>query len=97
MTQVQMTASEAPDTRLKRLGMRSWRRGMKEMDLILGPFADARLGALDEETLARYDRLLDENDQDLFAVILGNASPPPEFADLLEAIADFSRARLRQA
>jgi hypothetical protein len=38
--------NEPRDTALKRLRMRSWRRGMKEMDLILGPFADAELARL---------------------------------------------------
>ncbi|MGL4320881.1 MAG: succinate dehydrogenase assembly factor 2, partial [Paracoccaceae bacterium] len=46
--------TETPDARLKRLSMRSWRRGTKEMDLILGPFADAHLSRMDAATVARY-------------------------------------------
>ena len=45
--------------------MRSWRRGMKEMDLILGPFSDSELATLGEGELALYEALLNENDQDL--------------------------------
>ena len=70
--------SEAPDQRLKRMAMRSWRRGTKEMDLILGPFSDARLGAFDATALDLYDALLAENDQDLYPWItarLGEARP----------------------
>lgn len=48
--------SEAPEARLRRLRMRSWRRGTKEMDLILGGFAESRLGGLDEATLAQIGR-----------------------------------------
>ena len=48
--------SETAEARLKRLAMRSWRRGTKEMDLILGPFADARLGGMSAEALDRYAR-----------------------------------------
>ena len=41
---------EDANARLKRLTMRSWRRGMKEMDLILGPYADARLADMPQLT-----------------------------------------------
>lgn len=78
-------------TRHKRLRMRSWRRGMREMDLILGPFADARLAALPEEDLAAYDRLLSEEDGDLMAWILGRSAPPDWATDLIESIAAFAR------
>ena len=56
---------ETPENRRKRLKMRSGRRGMKEMDLILGAYAQARLADLPASTLDRYEALLDENDQDL--------------------------------
>ena len=62
--------------RLKRMGMRSWRRGTKEMDLILGPWADAHLAGLSPERLEEYEVLLAENDQDLMAWIFGQAGPP---------------------
>ncbi|MFD2441755.1 succinate dehydrogenase assembly factor 2 [Paracoccus kondratievae] len=53
-------------TRLKRLRMRSWRRGTKEMDLILGPFSDSELEGMNDPELDLYETLLDENDQDLY-------------------------------
>ncbi|QBX36054.1 succinate dehydrogenase assembly factor 2 [Paracoccus liaowanqingii] len=46
--------------------MRSWRRGMKEMDLILGHFADECLAELNAADLDLYERMLGENDQDLY-------------------------------
>ena len=49
--------SETAEARLKRMAMRSWRRGTKEMDLILGPYGDARLAAMTPETLDLYDAL----------------------------------------
>jgi antitoxin CptB len=85
---------ETTDARLKRLTMRSWRRGTKEMDLILGPFADAHLAQMDEATLATYDALLNENDQDLLPWIMGQSTPPLALADLLGQIARFATARL---
>ncbi|NBO20934.1 MAG: succinate dehydrogenase assembly factor 2 [Rhodobacteraceae bacterium] len=86
--------AETAEARLKRLTMRSWRRGTKEMDLILGPFADARLAGMSEADLALYDRLLEENDQDLLPWVLGQRAAPQEFAEMLAVIAEFARARL---
>lgn len=78
---------EAPDIRLKRLRLRSWRRGTKEMDLILGGFSDARLGALDAETLDTYEALLSENDQDLYRWVTGQDDAPERFRPLIAEIA----------
>ncbi len=80
--------------RLKRMTMRSWRRGTKEMDLILGPYAEAHLGDMPEARLDLYERLLDENDQDLLPWVLGQTAAPPDFAALLEEIGLFARERL---
>lgn len=66
--------------------MRSWRRGTKEMDLILGPFADEHLAGLDARTLDAYEALLSENDQDLYRWASGAEPTPEEHATLLEAI-----------
>ncbi|MZR14165.1 succinate dehydrogenase assembly factor 2 [Maritimibacter sp. DP07] len=78
--------SETAEHRLKRLGMRSWRRGTKEMDMILGPFADAHLASLSPAELELYDALLLENDQDLYQWVSGQAPVPERFAALIETI-----------
>ncbi|QYK43166.1 MAG: succinate dehydrogenase assembly factor 2 [Paracoccaceae bacterium] len=85
------TVAETPEARLKRLAMRAWRRGTKEMDLILGSFADARLAAMDDGTLDRFDRLLLENDQDLLPWVLGSQAAPAAHAPLIAEIAAFVR------
>ena len=85
---------ETQEARLKRMRMRSWRRGTKEMDLVLGPFADAQLAALSEAELLTYDMILNENDQDLLPWVLGQVPAPEALAPLLAEIADFARARL---
>ena len=87
---------ETADARLKRMAMRSWRRGTKEMDLVLGPFADAHLARLSEPDLLIYDALLAENDQDLMAWILGQSVPPAALAPLLARITAFASARLKR-
>ena len=67
-----------PDTRRKRLLFRSWHRGTREADLILGSFADEHLAAFDEAQLDRYEALLDCADADIFDWVSGRTAPPPE-------------------
>ena len=86
--------SEPHEARLKRMRMRAWRRGTKEMDLILGPYADAHLEKMDAAVLDLFDRLLEENDQDLYPWVTGAAAPPADLSGLLAEIAVFAFARL---
>ncbi|TVQ57696.1 MAG: succinate dehydrogenase assembly factor 2 [Rhodobacteraceae bacterium] len=81
--------TETRDSRLKKLRIRSWRRGTKEMDLLLGPYADEALAALDGAALDAYERLLEENDQDLYAWISGQAPAAPRVAEALGRVAAF--------
>ncbi|MCG6882608.1 MAG: succinate dehydrogenase assembly factor 2 [Silicimonas sp.] len=74
------------ERRLKRLAMRSWRRGTKEMDLVLGRFWDTHGAALDDETLDLYEDLLSENDQELYTWVSGQVTPPQRFADLVRRL-----------
>lgn len=78
--------NEPHDVRLRRLRMRSWRRGIKEMDLILGSFADNRLDALGPEDLETYDLMLSENDQDLYAWVTGQGQPPEHLRAMIALI-----------
>ena len=88
------------EARLRRLRMRSWRRGTREMDLILGPFADARLQGMDAATLDRLEALLEENDQDLYpwvtARMRGESAGPAALGPLLDEIAAHAAGRLRE-
>lgn len=78
--------TETDEIRRKRLYMRSIRRGIREMDLILGAFAEARLPALDPQLLDLYEELLSENDQDLYRWVSGQELAPEPFAPLMEQI-----------
>lgn len=95
-----MPEDESPELRLRRLHMRSWRRGMKEMDLILGPFAEGPLTGLSSIELDNYEILLQQNDQDLYRWIAarvagrGDLQGPPELELLLDRIAEFASNRL---
>ncbi len=78
---------EPHDIRLKRLTMRSMRRGTKEMDILLMRFAEARLATMEPEALDAYEALLDENDQDLYQWISGQRPAPAVHAPLVAEIA----------
>jgi antitoxin CptB len=67
------------DVRRKQILYRSWRRGMREMDLIMGRFADAEIGTLADSELADFEHLIDAVDRDLFAWITGEAATPAEY------------------
>ncbi len=76
--------------RLRKLGIRAWRRGTKEMDLILGAYADARLGSMDAAALDAFEALLEVGDTDLYAWISRDCAPPPH-AELVALLRDFHR------
>lgn len=84
--------NEPHDVRLRRLRMRSWRRGIKEMDLILGSYADKRLEGLSLDDLETYDLMLSENDQDLYAWVTGQGEPPAHLTRMIAMIAKHAEA-----
>ena len=87
-------AGEELSMRLRRLRYRAWHRGTREMDLILGPYADARLAAMSPAELDRFEALLEEADTDLFDWLMGN-QPTPASADhqLLADLLAFKTAK----
>ena len=80
---------EELEIKRKRLKMRSMRRGIKEMDLILKNFADLNLNFMSELELENFENLLLENDQDLYQWSTGQVDPKKEFVDLIENIKNF--------
>jgi len=69
--------SQALDTRRRRLLFRAWHRGIREMDLILGRFADAHIAQFTDTELDQFEQLIEVPDPELFAWVTGAASPPP--------------------
>ena len=67
------------DARLKKLKLRAWRRGFREADLILGPFADKHVSDFSETELDWFEALLDVPDQDLYGWILEREPTPARF------------------
>lgn len=78
--------AELREHKVKRLHMRSMRRGIKEMDLILPSYAATRLERMDDATLSLYDEMLSENDHDLYQWVTAQTSPPEAFAAMIAEI-----------
>lgn len=73
-------SSEKLDPRRRKLLFRAWHRGIKEMDLILGGFADAQLAAMNDGDLDEFELMLETSDRELIKWFT-NEMPVPEAAD----------------
>jgi antitoxin CptB len=83
-------SSEGLDPRRRRLLFRCWHRGIREMDLVLGGFADAHLTSLTEAELDELERWLEVPDQQIFAWVNGMEMTPQEFdTALFRRLRDF--------
>jgi len=67
------------DARRKKLKLRAWRRGFREADLILGPFADQHVSGFTDAELDWFEALLNQADHDVYGWILERAPTPAEF------------------
>lgn len=76
-------SSDGLDDRRKRLLFRCWHRGTREMDLILGRFADVEISNLSDGDMAELERLIDVPDPDLYAALIGDKPLAPEYASAL--------------
>jgi antitoxin CptB len=87
-------SSEGFDERRRRLLYRSWHRGMREMDLIMGRFADATIADLSEAELMEFEELSDVPDPDLHAWVCGDGPVPPAFdTGLMRKLRAFHRGK----
>jgi antitoxin CptB len=71
------------DDRRKRLLFRCWHRGTREMDLILGRFADTTIGSLTDDELTQLEHLIEIPDPDFYAALTGNAPLDQQYASPL--------------
>ncbi|GAA3869938.1 succinate dehydrogenase assembly factor 2 [Celeribacter arenosi] len=77
---------EDVETRRKRLKIRAWRRGIKEMDLLIGGYADTHLATMSVADLDEFELLMEEHDQDLLAFATGQREVPTAIAPMLEKL-----------
>ncbi len=71
-------SSEGLDVRRRKLLFRAWRRGVREMDLIVGRFADVYIDKFDEPWLDDFERLIEVPNAELYAWVTGDESAPAE-------------------
>ncbi len=74
----------------KRLAFRAWHRGMKELDLLIGGFADRYLAELNPAQLDLFEALLDVPEPLMYRWLIGQDPPPPEFDhDVMRLLLNF--------
>ncbi|MBV6657385.1 MAG: succinate dehydrogenase assembly factor 2 [Devosiaceae bacterium] len=78
-------SSEGLDARRKRMLFRAWHRGTKELDILLGSFADAHLATMDDRELDAFERLMEVPEPDLYNWIAGRAPMPDNYQGPLMA------------
>ena len=83
-------SSDGLDPRRRRLLFRSWHRGIREMDLVYGRFADAQIAVLSDAELDDYERLLELPDQQVFEWVSGAQPLPADYdTPLFHRLRDF--------
>jgi antitoxin CptB len=91
-------SSEGLDERRRKLLFRSWHRGTREMDFVMGRFADAWLGRLNDAELSEFEQLIEVADPLLYDWVCGSASPPAHYdTGLLRRMRDFHSGRAADA
>jgi antitoxin CptB len=69
-------SSDGLDARRRKLLFRAWHRGSREMDLIIGPFADAWIERMSDADLDGFERLVDMPDPELYVLVVAEEAPP---------------------
>jgi antitoxin CptB len=72
-------SSEGLDPRRRKLLFQSWHRGIREMDLIMGRFANEEIDSLVGQELDDFERLTEVPDQELLAWVTGEQATPTEY------------------
>ncbi len=93
-----LSPSEEPDieTRRKRLRYRAWHRGTRELDMILGPYAETHAATMSGADIDRLEALMQQEETDLLGWFMGQTVPPEDApVDLIAEIAEFARNRDR--
>lgn len=90
MTGLSRTSADL-DPRRRRILYRCWHRGIREMDLVLGQFAEAEIAGLAESELAALEEIMAEEDHDLLKWVTGADTVPERYHDgLFTRIARYS-------
>ena len=86
-------SSDGLDVRRRKLLFRAWHRGMREVDLIMGRFADATIERLTVRELEQFEQLLEVPDRELLAWVAGAADAAPAYdTPLFRRLCEFNRS-----
>jgi len=89
--------SDSLTSRQRRALFHAWHRGMREMDLLLGPFADARIDSLTGEEMDQFEALMNVADGELYAWLTGSAPVAPDHDNaVFRALAGFHDSPVKQ-
>lgn len=72
-------SSDGLDARRRKVLWRAWHRGTKEMDLVMGRFADAEIHTMSDHDLTDFEKLIEVPDRDLFAWVTGKEETPGNY------------------
>jgi len=85
-------SSEGLDERRRRLLFYAWHRGMREVDLITGPFADAHVGTMSDAEVGEFEQLMDVPEPELLAWVMGQEPAPDQYdTGVFRRMRDFKR------
>ena len=85
--------TEVLDERRRRVRYRAWHRGTREMDLVLGRFADSELAGLNDAEVAELETLMEVPDPELLEWVLGQSAAPARFdTPIFRRLTEFHRA-----
>ena len=81
------------DPRRRRILFRAWHRGIREMDLILGQFADQNIDLLDDSQLDTLEALMAVDDRDLVQWVTGELPVPEDYdTDIFKRVCDYRQS-----
>ena len=87
-------SSHGLDARRKRTLFRAWHRGTREMDLLLGQYADHVIATLSDNELDAFEALMEVPDQDLFSWLTGKADVPDNYdTTIFRGVREFHASR----
>ena len=89
-------SSEGLDPRRRRILFRAWRRGVREMDLIIGRFADVHIEAFDDAGLDDFEHLMEAPNAELYAWVVGAENVPAAYDTAVLAELRSFHARTKQ-
>jgi antitoxin CptB len=86
--------AESLDIRRKRLAFRAWHRGTKELDLLIGNFADRHLNELSADQLDRFEAMLEVPEPVMYRWATGQEAPPADYDhDVMKLLLEFKIPR----